>query len=126
MSAWNPHQVKCHAFKTVAGILIKATFKGMNVPLDILNCYGPYKHRDIFWENVCRGVLLNSPNLILGGNLNLTLKASDTWGKKVVIDPLSSHFKLSFDSLGLMDIASPSAGPTWRNVGWARKGSARE
>ena len=43
------------------------------------------------------------------------MRASETWGKKAIIDPLSSHFNLLFDSVGLVDIAPPSAGPTWRN-----------
>ena len=76
-------------------------------PVDILNVYGPYRNRE-------RG-LLNSPNLILGGDLNLTLRASETWGTKAAIDPLSSHFNLFFESLGLVDIATPTVGPTWRN-----------
>ena len=43
------------------------------------------------------------------------MNASETWGKRAVIDPLSSHFKLLFDSVGLTDIAPPYSGPTWRN-----------
>ena len=43
------------------------------------------------------------------------MNASETWGKKVVLDPLASHFKLFFDSLGLLDIAPTYVGPTWRN-----------
>ena len=116
LSTWNSHQVRCRAYETIAGILVKETFRGMHVPLEILSCYGPYRPRDIFWEHVRRGGLLNSPNLILGGDLNLTLKASETWGNKDVIDPLFSHFHHFFESLGLVDIAPPSAGPTWRNT----------
>ena len=96
-------------------ILVKATFRGMPDSVDILNVYGPYKNRESFWEKVRRGGLLNSPNLILGGDLNLTLRASETWGKKAVIDPLSSHFNLFFYSMGLVDIASINTEPTWRN-----------
>ena len=59
--------------------------------------------------------LLNSPNLIMGGDLNLTMHSSKIWGKKVVLDPLSSFFKQLFDSMGLIDTAPTIAGPTWRN-----------
>ena len=115
LTAWNPHRVRCRAFETVAGILVRANFHDMNTPLDILNCYGPYRDRDLFWDKVLRGGLLNSPNLIVGGDLNLTMGASETWGKWAALDPLTSHFKLLFYSVGLVDIAPPSAGPTWRN-----------
>ena len=43
--AWNPLRVRCRAFETFAGILVKADFRGMIDPLVILNCYGPYKNR---------------------------------------------------------------------------------
>ena len=76
LTAWNPQKVRCLAFETVVGILVKADFRGMNSQLDILNFYGPYHDREFFWDRVLRGGLLNSPNLILGGDLNLTMNAS--------------------------------------------------
>ena len=115
LTAWDPHKVRCHAFEIVVGILVKADIHGMNTPLDILNCYGPYHDQVFFWDRVLRGGLLNSPNLILGGDLNLTMNVFDIWGKRAVLDPLLSHFKLLFDSVGLTDIALLCTGPTWRN-----------
>ena len=56
--------------------------------------------------------LLNSPNLIMGGDLNLTMHSSEIWGKKVVLDTLSSFFKQLFDSMGLIDTAPTIVGPT--------------
>ena len=44
LSSWNPLQVKCKAFHTLAGILLKARFRGFDISLSILNCYGPYLH----------------------------------------------------------------------------------
>ena len=41
LTVWNPRRVRCHAFETLAGILVKAKFWGLNTTLDILNCYGP-------------------------------------------------------------------------------------
>ena len=45
----------------------------------------------------------------------MTLSASEIWGKRAVLDPLSSFFKHHFDSVGLIDTAPSIAGPTWRN-----------
>ena len=75
LTAWNPLFVRCHAFEIVVGILVKARFCGLSTPLAILNCYGPYRNRELFWEKALRGCLLNTPNLILGGDLNMTLNA---------------------------------------------------
>ena len=52
LTAWDPLKVRCHAYEIVAGILVKADFRGMNSQLEILNCYGPYRDRDIFWDRV--------------------------------------------------------------------------
>ena len=48
LTAWNPMMVRCRAFKTVAGILVKASFRGMGSPIFVLNYYGPYRNREIF------------------------------------------------------------------------------
>ena len=61
------------------------------------------------------GGLLNIPNLILAGDLNLTLNAAEIWGKKSSIDPLGPHFKHRFSFVDLVDIAPPYASPPWRN-----------
>ena len=53
--------------------------------------------------------------MILGGDLNLTLNASESWGTKAVLDPLASHFRLLFESVDLVNVAPPDASPTWRN-----------
>ena len=43
------------------------------------------------------------------------MSSYEIWGKRVVLDPLSSFFKHLFDSMGLIDTAPSIAGPTWRN-----------
>ena len=95
------------------GILLKARFRGSLISLSILNHYGPYLHRDAFWNVTARGGLLSLPNLILAGDLNLTLNASEIWGNKVHIDPLGPFFTQLFSNYNLVDVAPPCAGPTW-------------
>ena len=115
LTAWNPRVVRCKAFRIYAGLLIQASFRGLSYPISILNVYGPYKDRGTFWDNAFDSGFLGAPDLILGGDLNLTLNSSEIWGTKSCSDPLSSYFKGLFDSLELLDIAPPCAGPTWRN-----------
>ena len=74
---WNPLKVICKAFQILACILLEASIRGSHLPLSILNCYGPHLHHDIFWNEAVRGGLLSLPNLILAGDLNLTLNASE-------------------------------------------------
>ena len=74
--------LKCKAFHTAAGILLKASIRGSSFKLSILNCYGPYLNRDTFWSDLASGGLLSLPNIILAGDLNLTLNASEIWGSK--------------------------------------------
>ena len=75
LSGWNPRVLRCKAFHTLAGILLQATLRGSSLTLSILNVYGPYLHRDTFWNAVASGGLLSLPNLILAGDLNFTLSS---------------------------------------------------
>ena len=61
------------------------------------------------------GGLLSLPNLILAGDLNLTLNASEIWDIKAQLDPLGPFFSKLFSDHQLVDVAPPFAGPTWRN-----------
>ena len=92
LSGWNPRKVKCKAYQTWSGILLKARFRGSKLSLSIINCYGPYIHHESFWDEAARGGLLTLPNLILAGYLNLTLNASKVWSRKSHLDPLGPYF----------------------------------
>ena len=110
--AWNPRCFRVKAFKTVAGILLKAHVRGSSMVISLLNCYGPYNNREKFWDSVVKGGLLNQPNLVLAGDLNLTLNCSEVWGKKAHSNPIGPFFSHLFSSHQLVDIAPASAGPT--------------
>ena len=77
LTTWNLHKVKCRAFQTCARLLVQVCIRGMSTPISILNVYGPYRDREPFWEKALRGGLLRILNLILGGDLNLTLYSSE-------------------------------------------------
>ena len=46
----------------------------------ILNVYGPFYDRKTFWERLEGFGAMEFQDLILGGNLNLTLTNNEVWG----------------------------------------------
>ena len=45
------------------------------------NVYGPYMNKKGFWEAFFSLGLLETKNVILGGDLNLTLSKNENWGE---------------------------------------------
>ena len=58
---------------------------------------------------------LDFQNLILGGDLNLTMSSSKVWGKNNRADSLGPYFRHMFEQKGLVDVAPIKIIPTWRN-----------
>ena len=77
LSAWNPLKANYRAYQTCAGLLVQASIRGNPSPISILNVYGPYRDHELFWEKALRGGILIISNLVLGGDLKLTLYSSD-------------------------------------------------
>ena len=48
---------------------------GWDPHIDIINCYGTYVDRSLFYEKVGQDGLMKVDNIILGGDLNLNLLA---------------------------------------------------
>ena len=115
LTAWNPAFGDFDAFVTVAGLLLDGFVRGFGEKISILNVYGPYRDRQTFWTEVDESRLLARPNLILGGDLNLTLGPTEIWAGTTLEDTLSSFFKELFIRYNLIDIPLLKAGPTWTN-----------
>ena len=77
---------------------------GLDFPVLIMNVYGPYSHKQVFWERIRDGSLLNHQRLIWGGDLNLTLSDVDVWGAGRINYTLHDLFNSSFERDGLIDI----------------------
>jgi endonuclease/exonuclease/phosphatase family metal-dependent hydrolase len=115
LTAWNPVKDDCNAFLTPAGILLEGVVKDINKSLKVINCYGPYAEREVFWENIKRVGILKEQNLILGGDLNLTTSSREVWGAHARSDPLQLYFNQLFQVEGLVDVEPLKVLPTWRN-----------
>jgi len=59
--------------------------------------------------------LFDASEVILGGDFNLTLGASEVWGPRAVQDVLKNFFIQAFARKDLLDILPPKLVPTWRN-----------
>ena len=51
--------------------------------INIINIYGPYNHKVIFWDRVIAEGTLDLLNLIIAGELNFTWSACEIWGVKL-------------------------------------------
>jgi hypothetical protein len=119
LTSWNPRKADFTVFFTPAGILLEGVVKDLNLNLKLINCYGPYADREVFWEGIKREGILNEDNLILGGDLNFTTSSREVWGEHARVDPLQLYFSQLIQVGGLVDVEPLKFLPTWRN---GRKG----
>jgi hypothetical protein len=73
LTAWNPRKADFVVFLTPAGILLEGVVKDINLKLKLINCYGSYADRVVFWEDLKRVGIFDVENLIMGGDLNFTI-----------------------------------------------------
>lgn len=86
-----------------------------------LNVYGPFHDRRPFWEDLLSDDVMDSQNMIIGGDFNLTLSEREIWGILARHDALRNFFSSLFQSEGLVDVIPCKLEPTWRNK---RRGDA--
>jgi hypothetical protein len=115
LSAWNPKKTNFDAFMTPAGILLDGFVKQLNKKLKLVNCYGPYANRQMFWDNLKVDGILKESDLILGGDLNFTVSAREVWGCSARNDLLASFFNILLHEEGLIDVEPINLLLTWRN-----------
>lgn len=81
--------------------------------INLLNIDGPYYYRKIFWEEIIDEGLLQHPNFIIGGDLNMVLSGKEVWGRNNILDVLAPFFSTLFEEVGLVDIEPSPIRPTW-------------
>jgi hypothetical protein len=102
-------------FITCGGILLKGRCHAINQEVAFLNVYGPCRDRILFWKRLAASGLLSTPNLILGGDLNITLSSDEHWGGSPLSATDGVFYRDLFSSSNLVDILPSSIVPTWRN-----------
>eukprot|EP00253_Pinus_taeda_P023384 PITA_23384 len=93
-----------------------------DVRLTIINIYGPCQGRMEFWNDLLSNDIMGRSNMVLGGDMNFSLRRAETWGPAAREDQLAEFFENSITSHNLIDINLIKMKPTWRNrrVGEAR------
>ena len=99
----------------MVGILLHGHLLGFQQPIDLLNIYGPYDNRQVFWDPVKSVDLLDLPFLILAGDLNFTWSAEEVWGTGRPCNPRVDYFISLFEDSNLQDISPVVVSPTWYN-----------
>jgi hypothetical protein len=121
LAAWDPNFFDFSPVLSPGGILLAGTCLELNTSLTLPNTYGPCMDCRPFWEKLDRLGLLAIKDLIIAGDLNLTLSSKEIWGDRAKLDPLADFFKSLFSKNALVDLESVELLPTWRN---GRSGSS--
>ena len=88
-------------FNTMVGILLHGHLLGFQQPIHLLNIYGPFENRQLFWDSVRLCGLLKLPNLILEGDLNYTWSSDEVSGAGRPCDPMAKYFISMFEDVKL-------------------------
>ena len=81
----------------------------------ILNIYGPYQDRVLFWDKVFNTPMLDGRELILGGDFNFSLGSVEVWGPQVVPDVLKKYFLNALVQKDMLEINLVKVLSTLRN-----------
>jgi hypothetical protein len=63
LSGWNPAIAELTSFDTLTGILLEGRTKVSTFKVKLLNCYAPYKDKELFWLPLLNSGLLHEPGL---------------------------------------------------------------
>jgi endonuclease/exonuclease/phosphatase family metal-dependent hydrolase len=115
LAAWDPSLFNLVPYLTYGGILLTGYCLASKRFYNLLNTYGSCTERKSFWEKVENSGLLSLKNLVLAGDLNLTLNAGESWGSRANLGTLHTFFTNIFSNNNLVDIQPGKLVPTWRN-----------
>jgi hypothetical protein len=113
--SWDPHLFKLVPFLTCGGILLSGSIIATKRKINLLNVYGPCLERKSFWTTLANSGLLSLKNLVIAGDLNLTVSTSEVWGGYVASGQLAGFFNSLFQTHKLIDVQPDKLVPTWRN-----------
>lgn len=114
-----------HSFSQNVGIQRQLGSKEQGKVFSIIDLYGLYDDRKIFWDNFKARDLDSRDKVIVGGDLHLTLKNGEVWRESVRQDPLVDYFSQMFEDLGRCDVEPIQLVPAWRNLRSGKDGVSK-
>ena len=92
-SGWKMQSCRCDcSWGISSGVGLNLWIAEIGKTLTIINIYGPYLNRVSFWESLLNLDFFEDTEIILGGDFNLSLGASEIWGPRAVPDVLENYF----------------------------------
>ena len=84
--------------------------------IKIINIYGPYSNRQVFWENNFHSNLLSEEYVFAGGDFNFNVGEYNIQGESDQSDPLVFYFIWSLEEQGLFYMDLIKLIPTQHNM----------
>ena len=110
---WKKSSIRCtNTWGSTLGLGTQICWAEANLTLTILNIYGMYSNRVDFWDSFKNSRMSKEENLIIGGDLNFTLGANESWGPKERMNPLAPYFSNLLMELELIDLDTQNLKPT--------------
>jgi len=102
-------------FLTCGGILLTGICLARKRDISILNVYSSCVERKEIWDQLEDSGFLALKNLIIAGDLNLTLSSGDIWGGFTSLGSLPRYFKDFSQNNNLIGIVPRKVVSTWQN-----------
>jgi len=90
---WSLQRKLLNSFSIFSGLLTKVFSLELDWSFFFLNLYGTYEGKEHFWYRLFGLQCLHMDNLIIGGDLNFTIRNEHIWGSLACEDKLA-HFLL--------------------------------
>ena len=97
LTSWSPEITLYAKFDYKDALRTELEDLEIGIHFFFLNVYGPFYDIRIFLENLANVGALDQENLILAGNLNLTLSVAEVWGQNARSDALANCFSTLFE-----------------------------
>jgi hypothetical protein len=110
--SWDPILFNFRPFLTCGGILLSGSIIATKRNINLLNVYGLCLERKTFWTMLANSGLLSLRNLVIAGDLNITLSSDEIWGGSAASGHLSGFFNTLFHAHKLIDVKPDKIFPT--------------
>jgi hypothetical protein len=99
----------------IFGMVVDLVDSQLNSRFRLVNLYGLYADRVLFWENLCDYDILYLQNFIIGGDLNFTSSIQEVWGAHPRRDAQEFFLVQWIEKNQLVDLEPVKLSQTWRN-----------